>query len=93
MQEALQVADLGIVVKYKDCVESGRQPDYWSEVRSLVAAARWAEVGTWTNWGERPQPDGRTYSTQVKPAVYFVAKPVGARNRNGTSAHSTTRGT
>ena len=83
VQEALRVADLGVIVKYKDCVESGRQPDYWSEVRSLVAAARWAEVGTWTNWGERPQPDGRTYSTQVKPAVYFVAKPVGARNRNG----------
>lgn len=73
-REALRVARHGLILKFKDCVESGRPTRHLDDAREIIKAAGWDIVAEYTTHGNRPQPEGRNYTNDVQPTVYVVAR-------------------
>jgi hypothetical protein len=72
---ACMVAKKGVIVKYKDCVESGELAAHWEAAIVCARAIGWEPADEWRVNGARPQPTGRTYTTRPEPVRYVVLKP------------------
>ena len=73
-REALRVAKHGLILKFKDCVESGKPTYHLRDARDIIKAEGWTIVAEYTTDGHRPQPAGREYTNAVQPTVYIVAR-------------------